>query len=127
MDDNAQTPSVPTADPAVAVPTAPVPAAPVTPAATAQPQPVSRPVEPPSGGGRGVEQGPTPSGPPAREAAPIDEADAVPPAASDDSSDVVDDQVDAKAVGEVTQAEVSVEQMQESHPPVELPPEVAQA
>src|SRR6185369_3986566 len=92
------------------------------------PQPVTRPVEPPQGG-RGPEQGPARSGPPQREAAPIDEADAVPPAASDDSSDVIDDPDSgaAKVVEVQSPVEAQPEQaieVQESHPQVELPQEL---
>jgi len=114
MDDTAQTSSVQsTAQPTQAQD-------PVQTPSSTQPQPINRPVEPPQGGSRGVEQGPARSSMPAREAAPMDEADAVPPAASDDSSDVVDDQTESAAPAEAPAAEQTIE-VQTSHPEVELP------
>ena len=128
MDDTAQTSSVQNpqqpAEPGAqaAVNQAP----PATPA-----QPVTRPVEPPPTGSRGPERGPVQSGTPPREAAPIDEADAVQPAASDDSSDVIDDPNAAtKAAEAQAPAEAQPEQaieVQESHPQVEVPEELKEA
>lgn len=87
-----------------------------------QQQPASQ-VQTPQSPSRHPEQGPTGGGLPPREAAPVDEAEAV-PTASDDSAAQPDEAADAADAQQEAAPDIPV---QESHPAVEVAPQLQEA